>query len=439
MAERYEWSESFQRKILALYIREPQICYRYIEPVFFTSPVLSHICTVVKKQYDAAENIYSHYTETTLATTMRDVLVDKMELWPQYEAALRRIFKYDFPDKVIITDKAYQWARARKYTETLSLCEEDINAQHYAKAHERFDALRTFGRDPDIGLRYWDDMNIERWNQDIRGQIPTKYFHDLDKRMHGGIGAGELGIVLGPGKRGKSTLLGIFAAGAMLQHKRIAIASGEITAEAYRRRLDSMLLAIEHWRLNATHENRNEKYLKERVKILSQLKSTYGGELYIKHFPSGKADTDDIESWLDDVGDIDLLIVDYMFLFRPRAREQERRHQIGQLAVELRGIAGERDIPVWTASQGNRASLSKAKLHAEDFAEDISQLWTLDFLLCLCQTKNEEKLRPQRGRLFLANARNTPSGFEQPLIMKREMFTFIPKQVKEGQQGRRRA
>jgi hypothetical protein len=39
MPSEYNTSESFQRKLLALYIREPQKAFSIIEPEYFTSPV----------------------------------------------------------------------------------------------------------------------------------------------------------------------------------------------------------------------------------------------------------------------------------------------------------------------------------------------------------------------------------------------------------------
>ena len=48
----------------------------------------------------------------------------------------------------------------------------------------------------------------------------------------------------------------------------------------------------------------------------------------------------------------------------------EKRHQIGLIYEELRGVAGEFDIPIWTASQANRSSLEEDVIGADKVSED---------------------------------------------------------------------
>jgi archaellum biogenesis ATPase FlaH len=434
LSERYEWGESFQRKILALYIREPQTCHTFIEPIFFTDPILADIAKVVKTYYDSPAHRNAHFELTSLWATVRSHLgEDKREQWNNYKETLQHVFKIKLADRPMVLSTALEFARERKYTETLIQCEKDISAHKYQLAHQHFDALKNFGKELDVGLRYWEDINAERWSEDHRGQIPTIYFKALDDAMGGGPGGGELVIVLAPGKKGKSALLGQVAAGALFGGKRIALATAELSAEKYRKRIDSLLLGLQAKELERAEGTELKNVL---IRMRAMRRQLVHSNLYLKYFTTGKATTGDIESWLENIaqrdGPVELLIVDYLFLFRPEEHEEERRHKIGQLAVELRGIANERNIPVWTASQGNRASLSKTQLRAEDFAEDISQFWTLDFLIAICQNKEEEKRRPQQARLFLAAARDVAGGFEQTVRLDRATYTMKPIKGKGG-------
>ena len=47
----------------------------------------------------------------------------------------------------------------------------------------------------------------------------------------------------------------------------------------------------------------------------------------------------------------------------------------------LRGVAGEFDIPIWTASHGNRSSLEEDVIDATKVSEDYSKVMT-EILLC---------------------------------------------------------
>ena len=53
MDETYrQWSQAFQRRALALLIREPASVYHIVEPEYFTDPILLDIARTVKTVYE---------------------------------------------------------------------------------------------------------------------------------------------------------------------------------------------------------------------------------------------------------------------------------------------------------------------------------------------------------------------------------------------------
>jgi len=128
--------------------------------------------------------------------------------------------------------------------------------------------------------------------------------------------------------------------------------------------------------------------------------------LYIKEFPSGHATVRDIGGYLEMLGsegvNVDLLLVDYADLFRLDARH--KREELGQIYVDLRGLAVERNIAVATASQSNRDSMKKKQVTEDDVAEDISKIATVDTAFTYSRTAEEK--RRNLARLLVAKARN---------------------------------
>jgi len=418
----YPWGESFQIRLLVYLIKDPEQVYDLIEPQFFTSPIFVEICRVVKEALKVSKNAL--LSKPTLKELLR-ATVGREDSWPLYKETLKRLYEIELADKQILRAQAFEFARESRYREALEASEKDVSNRRYERVHQRIEQLRGFGRDAELGLEYWAGLTKDgiktRWTEDRYGMVGTG-LRKLDNMMGGGPGAGELGIVLAGGKVGKTTMLANFAAGAMSQRKNVAIASGELSALKYRKRIDGLISGIPTRKLH--RRNTRKKVLKKLLYKQRLMK----GQCYIKAFPSGKASIGDIEAWmtnLDDAGiETGLLIVDYLFLFQPNNKTRDRRLNIGQTAVELRGIGMERDIPVWTASQGNRAALSKTILGPKDFAEDISQFWTLDFLVALCQSKAEagdpESREPQKARAVLASARDVGSGGVSKLYIDRE-------------------
>jgi len=427
VSESYGWGEAFQKKLLAILVREPDKAIGIIEPQFFTNPIFTDVARISKNVLSRHERGEVKLTRSSLAAIVRDRLEGKRRrLWPLYKKVVRRIFKDKLEDMPLVLGQALEFAKDRKFRENLVLAEKDISNRRFDAAIRRFEEMKTFGKDPDVGIEYWSHIGASRWKESRQNLIRTFYFRKLDRLMEGGAAGGELVIILAGGKVGKSMLLGRIAAGALWQAKNVAIASGELSAKKYRKRIDAMITGIKAYRLL--------KYKRQAKIRLRQAMKQMKGKLWIKQFPSGKASIGDVESWLDQLKDkgvqIDMLVLDYLYLFQPNEKFENRRLNIGQAAVELRGLAVSRNIPVWTASQGNRAALSKATLGPQDLAEDISQFWTLDFLLALCQTADEENSKPQRARLSLIAARDVGRGGTVKLTVDRERSL-----IKEAERG----
>lgn len=441
MDETYrQWSQAFQRRALALLIREPASVYHIVEPEYFTDPILLDIARTVKTVYEKHDVHEVRISRATLWMLLKSSLgKSKQGLYSAYRITLRKLYQDSIRDKDIVVDQVLQFARSRRYHDALIAAEQDVSVGRYDAVHQRIDGLKGFGKDNDLGIQYWGDIGSrDRYRDDRSGIVPTLYFPRLDKMMGGGPGAGELVVVLGVGKVGKTTLLGRVATGALWKAKNVAIASGELSARKYRKRIDVAITGIQPetwmrpWKMR--HGTRL-RWLDRVQKDLRGLHRQMKGELYIKQFPTGKGTPAAIEVWLDQLAEagtkIDILVVDYLFTFSPNIRTKERRINIGQLAVELRGIAVERGIPVWTASQGNRAALTKKRLYPQDLAEDISIFWTLDFLLALCQSKDEAEMDPPRGRIYLTSARDVGHGGVVQVTMDQTRYRITEEGVVE--------
>ena len=95
----------------------------------------------------------------------------------------------------------------------------------------------------------------------------------------------------------------------------------------------------------------------------------------------------------------DLLIVDYLDLLKADRSYDDSWKGQGPLAEGLRGLAGEMNIPAWTATQGGKDSGNKDQLTEVDVKGDSIKNDTVDSLWSLIQSKEEEACTPQRGRL----------------------------------------
>ena len=75
-------------------------------------------------------------------------------------------------------------------------------------------------------------------------------------------------------------------------------------------------------------------------------------------------------------------------------------------------MAGEFNVPIWTASQANRSSLEEDVIDATKVAEDYSKVMTADFVMSVSR-KVEDKIA-NTGRFHVIKNRFGPDGVTYP-------------------------
>ena len=105
-------------------------------------------------------------------------------------------------------------------------------------------------------------------------------------------------------------------------------------------------------------------------------------------------DTEEREGWIPDV-----IIVDYADIAKKEKSLIERRHQLSDIWEQLSGCMKERNALGFTASQGNRGSMSKTSLEAEDIAEDFGKVMIVDGLIGINED-NTQKGKTNKDRYW---------------------------------------
>ena len=107
-----------------------------------------------------------------------------------------------------------------------------------------------------------------------------------------------------------------------------------------------------------------------------------------------------------------MVLVDYADILMPTGNFREKRHALGNIYEDLRGLAGELEIPIWTASQANRSALEEDVIGADKVAEDYSKVMTADFVMSMSR-KVEDKIA-NTGRFHVIKNRFGIDGVTYP-------------------------
>ena len=288
------------------------------------------------------------------------------------------------------------------------------------------DAMKA-GAERDIGHDYLEDFE-ERYSETARITSPTPW-DIINELMQGGLGQGELGVVVAPAGIGKSWVLSALGAYAISQKLNVVHYTLELNESYVGLRYDSIFSGV---------EGQNLKYHKEEVQ---EKLFNLDGKLTIKYYPTKTCTVNTLGAHLKKVtsfgGEINMVLVDYADIMRDVNKTTEMRHALGNIYEDLRGLAGELQVPIWTASQANRSALDEDVIEATKVAESYAKVMTADFVMSLSR-KVEDKIG-NTGRFHVIKNRFGPDGLTFPAkintnIGKIEIFESSSNQGKEVQQ-----
>ena len=264
------------------------------------------------------------------------------------------------------------------------------------------DEAMKAGTTRDLGHDYIVSLDL-RLEESARTTIATPW-DVINEIMDGGLGIGELGVVVAPAGIGKSWTLQALGAGALKQSKTVVHYTLELNENYVGLRYDSIFSGV---------TTANIKYYKDDVK--SKI-SKLPGKLLIKYFPTKAAGVQTIGSHLKQIElsgvKPDVVLVDYADILMPTGKFREKRHAIGNIYEDLRGLAGELEVPIWTASQANRSALEEDVIGADKVAEDYSKVMTADFVMSMSR-KVEDKIA-NTGRFHVIKNRFGIDGITYP-------------------------
>ncbi len=254
-----------------------------------------------------------------------------------------------------------------------------LEVGQYDQIKKIVDEAMKAGSDRDLGHVYIEGIE-ERLTKSTRDTIATGW-DPIDEVMDGGLGKGELGVVVAPAGIGKTWCLQSMGANSV---------KNKLTVVHYTLELNQEYVGLRYDTIFSGTPTANIKFYKDEVKKkISQLK----GHLLIKYFPTKSATVQTLSSHLKQIElqgiKPDLVLVDYADILRGVG--SEKRHILENIYEDLRGLAGEYELPIWTASQANRSSLEEAVIDATKVAEAYSKVMIADFVISVSR-KVEDKI-----------------------------------------------
>lgn len=397
-----KYGKSFQSKIIISLLTNKEFLDQIFDLLtgdFFDSDADKEILRIIEEYY-AKYKIYPSLEvfKVSIGKLHNDVLKVSVK------DRLREIYSHSkATDLAFVQTEFLEFCKNQKIKTAIIDAVDLLKRGDYDRIKETFDSALRAGEPRNIGHDYIEEVNL-RMTHVIRDTIPTGW-KVVDDIMEGGLGPGELGIIVAPAGIGKSWALSHIGAHAVEIGKTVVHYTLELNENYTGRRYDTVFTNI------AASE------LKANLDIVVQRVEGLDGELFIKYYPTKSVTVNTLAANLERItaikGKPDLIIVDYADILRSVNRHGDVRHlELGGIYEELRGLAGELQVPIWTASQANRNSLDQEVIQAQSVAESYNKVMTGDFIISLSRHMADKVA--DTGRWHVIKNRFGPDGLTFP-------------------------
>jgi len=402
------YGKSFQEKLTRLVLEDRQFSDQISEVMDIGFFETKYLQIFNEKIFTYKTKYGTHPTKSIVETILRTELEDENELVKKQVRdffARVRTNEEDVKDAAYVKEHALEFCKKQKLKEAMLKSVELLKDNSFEKIKSTLDDALKLGTDTDFGYDYILDFE-KRFELKARNPVTTGW-KEIDNIIHGGLGKGELGVVVAPTGAGKSMALVHLGAQAIKQGRNVIHYTLELQDTVIGNRYDA---CITGFGLNALHGLKDEIY--EKIKDMS-------GGLIIKEYPTKSASTQTLRAHLEKLRKrevpIDMIIMDYGDLLRPVAAQKEKRNELESIYEELRGIAQEYECPLWTASQTNRSGLNAEVITMESISEAFNKCFVADFICSISRTIDDKV--SNTARMFVAKNRNGPDGLVYPMHM----------------------
>ena len=249
--------------------------------------------------------------------------------------------------------------------------------------------------DTNIGHDYIDNAS-ERY--DFYKKKEDKVPFDismLNTITKGGISRKTLNIILAGTGVGKSLAMCHFAAAALSDGKNVLYITLEMAEEKIAERIDANLFDIDI----AEIENMPKDLFESKVNLI---KKKTQGKLIVKEYPTATAHAGHFRALLDELKlkksfAPDIIFIDYLNIaassrMKGLGGSVNTYSYVKAIAEELRGLAVEFNVPVWSATQVTRTGFGNTDVEITDTSESFGLPATADLMLALISTEKLESM-----------------------------------------------
>lgn len=329
----------------------------------------------------------------------------------------RIIYKLDLSRSVQhLIELAVEFGAHQAYKKAVTECfhnllpYKDKRAEGVALIQEAINVAQNI---QDLGSFWFEGLNERlHWQTHFQaGRVKTGLV-PLDTYLDGGLGQGEVGMIVAPTNYGKTTMATRIALTAVEEGKKVIYFTLEQSKKKIETKMDSAFFMKTRQELRKAEWS--ELMKEEAVRNYTAKTSR---NCMVRFLPAEVHTLSDIRSYLmllkSNRGFVpDLIVIDSPDLLLPMRKIEKEWEALGSIYNHVCAMAAEMNVAIWTTSDTKVAAYGKDKMTAKDVGNSYKKARKVDVILMLAGKEGDQSVG--QLNLYLAKIRDGESQKGRP-------------------------
>lgn len=395
----------FQMNLMWQVLVEPDFGDRVVKDLavdYFDDPILKKMFIIINeyyKEYNRVPNLQNQTVQIAINKfkTPNNIIeqeslfaiVDKIKLWN--ERVLNQQIAYSgevIQKETINFIKQQEYRKLGEFILDKTKSGEIKGKNMLGILDEKINRISNIGDEEDYGIEIGFDIK-RALSKEFRETIPTG-IAVLDGVTGGGLGKGEIGLILTPSGVGKTTTLSKIANTAYDDGKKVLQIIFEDTEDQIRRKHFTIWSKVP---LSQIDDNLDfvEKSASDKIKEIEGR----GGKLIIKKFSQENTTIQDIKNWIIKFQKLfgykfDILILDYLDCLESNKKGIDRQEAELAIVKSFLALAADFDIPCWSALQSNRTGFDSEFLEVNQIGGNVKRYQKAHFFMSIAKPVDQK-------------------------------------------------
>lgn len=390
MTKNFEYlGNTFQLQLLNQIVLDKEFAQSIIdvlEPAYFDNKYFKLIVQMVREYYSKYQSTPNFETLDQIAKAeISQELALKIIL-----DTLKQVQDAPFEGGVFVQEKALKFCKQQELQKAMDKAQKIITNGDF----ESYDQVESMVREAlQVGERETGVLDVfndldDVLNDDYRHPIPMGV-DGIDRLLKGGLAKGEIGVVLAPTGVGKTTLMTKIANTAFSLGYNVLQIFFEDNPKIIQRKHFTIWTGVEPDNLSKQKDEVMDK--------VREIQNSVPNKLILKKLPSDTMTMGQIKNqvrkMIADGTKIDMITLDYIDCVVPDNLKNDEWKAEGSVMRHFEAMCHELDIAGWTATQGNRSSISSEVVTTDQMGGSIKKAQVGHVIISVAKTLQQKEMK----------------------------------------------